>query len=211
MLVVGGVWLFIEITDEVVIEEPPRLDSQILLALREPGDLSDPIGPEWIEGAVRDYTALGSTAVLSLITLSVVGYFVLRQDFYTAGLVLFTVLGATLLFSSLKLVFARPRPTVVPATTTALYTSFPSGHSSLAAATYLTLGALLARVQKRRSLQAYTIGIAVLIALLVGFSRVYLGVHWPSDVLAGWILGGVWAIFNLGLERWWRARHTSED
>ena len=107
--------------------------------------------------------------------------------------VIAAVVGGTLLSTALKMGFERPRPDLVPHGTRIYTASFPSGHAMLSAVTYLTLGALLARVQKRRRVKALLLGLAILITLLVGMSRVYLGVHWPSDVLAGWCVGAAWA------------------
>lgn len=190
----GGVWVFAELADEVAEGETRAIDEGILLALREPGDPSDPLGPRWVEETGRDFTALGAISVLALLTLSVSGFLVLAGKQRTALLVLIAVGGGLLLSSALKQGFQRPRPDLVPHGSYVYTTSFPSGHSTMAASTYLTLGALLARVQQRRRLKAFALGFAVLLTLLVGASRVYLGVHWPTDVLAGWVAGGVWAL-----------------
>ena len=111
-----------------------------------------------------------------------------------ARLVAVSVGGGTALSSLLKLGFARPRPDLVPHAVEVYTASFPSGHAMLSAVTYLTLAALLARVQPRRRLRIYVLALAVLTSLLVGASRVYLGVHWPSDVAAGWCVGAAWAL-----------------
>jgi undecaprenyl-diphosphatase len=204
----AGVWLFDTIADNVVGQDPRYLDRQILLALREPGSLEDPIGPAWFQVSVRDLTALGGTTVMGLLTLSVVGYLVLRRQYHLVVLVLVTVIGASILTQTLKSAYARPRPELVPGLTGVLHASFPSGHSSGAAAVYLTLGSLVARVQRRRAIEVYVLALAILLTLLVGFSRVYLGVHYPSDVVAGWILGAVWAMLTLLAARLWDARRN---
>lgn len=208
-LIIAGIWLFILVAGQLVTEEPRWLDRQILLALREPDNLQDPVGPPWLEVAIRDVTALGGVAVMVLASASVVGYLALLRKWYLVGLVLLTVLGGTLLSELLKQIFGRIRPDVVPPLVVHLSLSFPSGHSTQAAAVYLTLGALFARLQKGRRLRLYIMSWAMFIALLVGFSRVYLGVHWPSDVLGGWILGAVWAVLVSLIDRWWRHRSSA--
>lgn len=194
VLIAGGVWAFIELADEVSEGETKALDRAVLLALREPADLSDPVGPSWMEEAGRDFTALGSMVVLSLLTLTICGFLLLDGKKRVALLVLAAVAGGILGSHLLKSVFQRPRPDVVPHRAVVSSASFPSGHSMQAAATYLTLGVLLARVQKRRRLKVYILALAAFLTFLVGLSRVYLGVHWPTDVLAGWTAGGAWAV-----------------
>ena len=169
------------------------LDSVFLLALRNPQDLADPIGPSWLEEAARDITGLGGYAVLTIVALATLAYLLLAGKRGAALLVLGAVVGGMLLSTGLKLGFERPRPDLVPHGARVYTASFPSGHAMLSAITYLTLGALLARVQEGRHIQAFLMGLAVFITLLVGVSRVYLGVHWPSDVLAGWAVGAAWA------------------
>ncbi|MCE7985712.1 MAG: PAP2 family protein [Caldilinea sp. CFX5] len=192
-LVIGGVWLFIELADEVNEGATAAIDQRILLALRNPTDPTDPLGPLWVEEAMRDITALGGGAILLLLTISVVGYLVIQRRYRAAVLVTLAVVGGVLLSQLLKESFGRPRPDLVPHGMHVYSTSFPSGHSMSAAATYLTLAALMARLQRRRRLRLYIMTLALLITGLVGVSRVYLGVHWPTDVLAGWTAGAVWA------------------
>lgn len=184
---------FIKLAGEVADGDTAALDRRILLSLRNPQDLSDPIGPSWVEEAARDLTGLGGHTILGLITLSVLAYLVLAQKRRAALFVLVAVVGGMLLSAGLKIGFERPRPDLVPHGTRVYTASFPSGHAMLSATTYLTLGALLARVQARRRIKVFLIGFAVGLTLLVGASRVYLGVHWPSDVLAGWCGGAAWA------------------
>lgn len=189
----GSTWAFLELAGEVLEGETLAFDKRLLLALRNPADLSDPLGPGWLEEMGRDFTALGGTGVLVLLGASVIGYLLLRGRHRTA---LFTAAALTsgwLLSSLLKLGFDRPRPDLVPHGSIVYTTSFPSGHSMMAAVTYLTLAIMLARVHPHYRLKAYLLLIAILLTVLVGISRVYLGVHWPSDVLAGWTAGAAWA------------------
>lgn len=215
-LVVGGVWLFIELADEVIEGETTTIDEQLLLALRNPANPMDPLGPPWVEEAMRDFTALGGGGVLFLLTTSVVGYLIIQHRFRSALLITLAVVGGALLSYLLKGTFGRPRPDLVPHGSHVYLTSFPSGHSMQSAATYLTLGALLARLQKRRRLQIYILVLVLLITVLVGVSRVYLGVHWPTDVLAGWMAGAVWAALCGLVMSWLQQKgeveqHVSED
>ena len=160
---------------------------------------------------MRDITALGSTVVLALMVLVVVGFLAMTRRAYAALTVLLSVAGGVLVSQGLKLAFARPRPDLVPHGTEIYTASFPSGHAMMAAVVYLTLGALLARTQPSRSVKVYILVVAVVLAVLVGVSRVYLGVHWPTDVLAGWVLGGVWAFGCWLVMLWLQARGEVED
>lgn len=194
LLVFGGTWAFVEVADEVGEQETRQIDRRVILAMREPADLSDPIGPRWVEEIGRDFTALGSNGTILLLALAGVGYLYLDRKPHAAVFVVVAVGGGMLLSNLLKELFQRPRPDLVPHGSYTLTTSFPSGHSMVSAVAYLTLGALLARLQSRRVLKVYLLGVAVVFTLLVGVSRVYLGVHWPTDVLAGWSAGAAWAI-----------------
>jgi len=210
VLAAGGILGFIGLANEVKEGDTRSIDETILLSLRNPADRSDPLGPRWVEESVRDFTALGSNGVVALLTLAVCAFLVLARKHRAALLVLLAVGGAMLLSPLLKQGFQRPRPDLVPHGSYVYTHSFPSGHSMLAAAAYLSLGALLARLQPRRRLKAFLLGFATLLALIVGFSRVYLGVHWPSDVLAGWTAGGVWAMLCWLLARWLQGRGDVE-
>lgn len=210
-VVIGGAWLFIEVADEVNEGATAALDQQLLLLLRNPLDHSDPLGPLWVEEAMRDITALGGGAILLLLTMSVVGYLVMQRRYRAAVLVTLAVVGGALLSQLLKDAFGRPRPELVPHGMHVYSTSFPSGHSMSAAATYLTLAALMTRLQSRRRLQIYIMTLALLITFLVGVSRVYLGVHWPTDVLAGWMAGAVWAVLCGLVMSWLQQRGDIEQ
>lgn len=168
-------------------------DEWLIMAMRTPGDLADPIGPKWFEELMRDVTALGSTGVLTIVVLTICGFLAMTRRGQTALFVLAAVIGGTLISQTMKWAYARPRPELVPHGAEVYTASFPSGHSMMSAVVYLTLGALLARAEADRVVKTYILLVAVLLTALVGVSRVYLGVHWPTDVLAGWSLGGVWA------------------
>jgi undecaprenyl-diphosphatase len=196
VLIVGtsAAWGFIFIADEVREGGTQSFDRWALEILRNPDDPSDPIGPRWVEEMGRDATALGGVAWLSVTTLAIAGYLLLDGKL---RMMLF-MLGATgsgaVLSALLKTIYARPRPNLVPHLAQVYTSSFPSGHSMLSAVVYLTLGSLLAAVTPNKELKIYVMGVAVMLTIFVGASRVYLGVHYPSDVLAGWLAGLVWAL-----------------
>lgn len=187
------IFAFIEIADEVNESETHEIDIAILEMFRAPGDPSQMIGPFWLQEAVRDVTALGSFSVLTLMVSSVVIYLLLTRRAGAAILVSGAVISGSLLTDLLKTFFDRPRPEF-SALAQDLSASFPSGHSMIAAVTYLTLGALLAQLSGRWRERVFFFGVAIVLTTLVGISRVLLGVHYPSDVLAGWALGAAWAL-----------------
>ena len=185
---------FFSLSRAVVRGSTGDLDERILLAMRVPEDLANPVGPRWVEEVGRDMTALGGVAVLALITATVVSFFWLSSMKRAAVYVGIASVGAILLATALKQSFDRPRPDLVPHGSMVYTSSFPSGHSTMAAAVYLTLGMVASRFVPRRRLKVLLIGVAMLVTAAVGVSRVYLGVHWPSDVLGGWAVGASWAL-----------------
>lgn len=189
-----GVLAFLVIADNVTEGAPGHIDERLLLVLREPGDPTDPLGPRWLEEAGRDITALGGYAVLGLLVTLVVVYELMSRRHGAAVLVLAATLGGLLVSHLLKGLYDRPRPDLVPHLTHVSTSSFPSGHAMLSAVVYLTLGALLARLVDGWWAKLYFIGAALGLTGLVGLSRIYLGVHYPTDVLAGWAAGLSWAI-----------------
>lgn len=197
-----ALYAFVKVAAEVTEGETATFDRAVLLALRSPSDPSDPIGPLWFEEVMRDFTALGGTAVLTLVTLSVIAFLLLTRRRSTAFLVAGSVVGATVLASLLKWGFDRPRPDLVPHGVAVYSASFPSSHAMLSAAVYLTLGALLARTQARVRVKVFLLGVAVFVTVLIGVSRIYLGVHWPTDVLGGWVLGAAWAALSWLVMLW---------
>jgi undecaprenyl-diphosphatase len=207
--IAAGVWLFCWIAAEVTAGDTQALDRKILLAMRHPEDRT-PIGSPAVQDAARDMTALGGATALTLLTLITGGFLLLDGKRHMGLFVYGSVAGGFLVSTILKNLFQRPRPDLVPHAAYVSTASFPSGHSMLSAVTYLTLGALLARSQPRKRMKAYFLLLAGLLTFLVGVSRVYLVVHWPSDVLAGWTAGISWAIFCWLIARWLQRRHTIE-
>jgi undecaprenyl-diphosphatase len=211
LIVIGATGYFIlELASEIGEGETHAFDQSILLFFRNPADLADPIGPWWFEQMMKDITSLGSTAVLTLITIGALGYLLIERKYHAALFLLAAIGGGTLLSTMLKMGFDRPRPDLVAHGAQVYSASFPSGHALMSAVAYLTLGALLARVQPRRRLKLYFLGVAIVLTLLIGISRVYLGVHWPTDVLAGWCLGAAWALSCWLIAIWLQSRGDIE-
>jgi undecaprenyl-diphosphatase len=201
---------FGKIADQVAGGQTHAFDEAVLRALRDPADLADPIGPAWLEHVMRDITSLGSFTAVTLVALTAIGYLLIDGKRAAAAFVLIAIAGGVALSEGLKHLFARPRPELVAHLVEVQTASFPSGHAMLSAATFLTLGALLARVQSGTRLKAYVISVAILLTLFVGASRVYLGVHWPTDVLAGWCAGAAWAMGCWLLAIWLQSRGRIE-
>lgn len=211
VLFASALWAFSELADAMLEGETHAFDKRLLLAFRNPDDLSDPIGPGWFEEMMRDFTALGSTAVLSGITLAVVGYLLLARKRHVALMVVVAVGGGIALSHLLKWGFDRPRPDLVSHVSQVYTQSFPSGHAMLSAVVYLTLGALLVRTRAEIRVKIYLLSLAVFATVVVGVSRIYLGVHWPSDVLAGWAIGAGWALIWWMVMLWMQSRGRVES
>jgi len=184
---------FFALAGEVSEGDTQAFDVRVLQALRSPADPSKPIGPVWLEGVLLDLTALGGSAVIGLVVVSVAGFLALQGRYRTSLVIVLTAASGEMLNEVMKHFFNRSRPSIVPHLRDVYTTSFPSGHAMESAIVYLTLGAILMRTAKRRLTKLYCLGMAVLLTALTGISRVYLGVHYPTDVLGGWIVGFAWA------------------
>jgi undecaprenyl-diphosphatase len=193
-LIVGAMLLFAEFVDRVVEGDTRAFDERVLLAFRDANNPSYAVGPAWLQIMFRDITTLGGYAVVMLISFAVIGFLVMDGKRGAAFWVLASVGGGAVLSNVLKLAIERPRPDLVARLVEVNTPSFPSGHATLAAVTYLTLGALLSRVEAHRRAKIYVLTVAVVLTFLIGVSRIYLGVHWPTDVLAGWCVGAAWAL-----------------
>ncbi len=204
------IWAFVGLAEEVTEGGTHAFDTRVLLALRSPSDPADPLGPGWVEELGRDVTALGGLGVLTGLTLAVAGFLWLQGNRRSMWLMLIAVAGGQVVSMLAKHGFDRPRPELVPHGMQVYTASFPSGHSMMAAVTYLTLATLIARVQPTRALKAYVLTLAILVTVAVGVSRVYLGVHWPTDVLAGWAAGAAWALGCWLVAHWLSGRGAVE-
>jgi len=207
---IATTWAFVEIADEVVSGETHRFDRWAVSAMRSADDPGVPIGPPWLREMGRDVTALGGAASLVFFTVVVAGYLWLDDKFRLMILLLSAAVGGLILSSSLKYFFDRPRPDLSPYLSHVYTSSFPSGHSMLSAVIYLTIGSLLAAGIARIRVKVYVLSVAVTLAILVGVSRIYLGVHYPTDVLAGWLAGAAWA-FSCWLFTHWLQRHRAVE
>jgi undecaprenyl-diphosphatase len=194
LLIAGLLLIFIFIAQDVFEGETAAFDRGAILAFRSAANISDPIGPPWVEEAARDITALGSILVVVILSGAVAGYLLLLGNRGSAFLLLISVAGGTALNDLLKSIFDRPRPDLVLHSAQVFTSSFPSGHAAVSAVVYLTLGALVARDAPSVAVKIYVMALAIFLVFLIGVSRVFLGVHYPTDVLAGWSIGSAWAL-----------------
>jgi len=185
--------VFLMLASEVMEGDTLAMDTKIVRALRSADDPSRPIGPLWMTDVLEDLTALGGPTIIWLVIVSITGYLLLETKYRGAFVVFITAASGDLVNHAIKGAFSRARPTIVPHLRDAFSSSFPSGHSMESAIVYLTLAAMVMRIVKGRVTKAYCFGLALLITLLVGVSRVFLGVHYPTDVIGGWIIGLFWA------------------
>ena len=201
VLAIGGVWIFVALLSEVGEGDTTAFDRAVLLGLRTPGDLSDPVGPLAFEEFMRDLSGFGGVGMMTVIVLATAIYLVLIRKGRAAAFFVVSVGTGVALSTLFKHLVDRPRPDLVPQGSYVHTASFPSGHSMMSAVVYLTLAVMLARTEASVVVRIYLMTLAVFLTLGVGVSRVYLGVHWPTDVLAGWALGAGWALLCAMLAR----------
>jgi undecaprenyl-diphosphatase len=200
-----GVLASLDISEDMAEGETHAFDLRVLTALRAPGDPHVLIGPKWLHIGAVDITSLGSVAVLGLIVILSIALMLSLKRWSEAVMLLVGAVGGVEISQGLKHLFERARPDLAYRAVEAVNASFPSGHAMLSAVVYLTLGTLAARFAEKRRIKVLVMSAAVLLTLLVGCSRIYLGVHWTSDVLAGWSMGAAWAMLCwLGAWAWKR-------
>lgn len=192
-MLVTALLIFTLVAQEVASGDTQEFDELVLNLLREDGTSKTPIGPFWLSALMTDITALGGATVLFLITAAVVFFMLIKKEYELMRLILIAVVGGALLSFIMKELFARERPPLVYHLLTVKSLSFPSGHAMMSSVVYLTLGALLVKTQQNNNLKIYVLLVALLLVFLIGISRIYLGVHYPTDVLAGWSIGLAWA------------------
>ena len=185
--------VFLKLSGAVMQGETMAFDKWVVESFRKADDPSRPIGPPWLASAMMDITALGGPTVIFMVVLAVIGFLVLQGRYWTALFIFLIALSGEALNYALKATFFRPRPSSVLHLREAFSTSFPSGHAMQSAIIYLTLGAMLMRLAQGRLTKIYCCAAAMVLTFLVGLSRVYLGVHYPTDVIAGWVVGLFWA------------------
>lgn len=194
LLIALALFIVGKLASEILEGESFAIDRLVVLSLRHPADLGRPIGPAWLLPMMRDITALGGVTCITLIAILAAVYFVVIRDVKTSLFVVFAIAMGAAVANLLKSLVMRPRPDIVPHLVDVGNSSFPSGHAMNSAIVYLTLATLMARTQQSRPVRLYVQGAAIFLTLIIGTSRVYLGVHWPSDVVAGWCAGGLWAV-----------------
>ncbi|HEV7158181.1 MAG TPA: phosphatase PAP2 family protein [Caulobacteraceae bacterium] len=170
------------------------VDRTLLLIFRVPGDLADPIGPPWVREAARDLSGLGGFTVLTLVTVFATAMLLMHRRRVQALVFAGAVVLAQGASEGLKHLIDRPRPILVPHLDLVYSSSFPSGHALMSPVVYLTLAAVVAAGAESRRVKAWLLGSAILLVIAIGVTRVFLGVHWPTDVLAGWALGSAIAL-----------------
>ncbi|MEO8811601.1 MAG: phosphatase PAP2 family protein [Caulobacteraceae bacterium] len=211
LVIAGGGLGFLGVADEVTDGHTRVFDTGLILMLRHPGDITRPIGPAWLKLAAMDLTSLGAIAVLALIVLVVAGFFLAERRWRESLLLIAAAGSGLMLVNILKQVFGRERPPVAMHVMVVDNASFPSGHAMLSAIVYLSMATLVAHFSRSRSVGVYAICAGILVTLIVGASRVFLGVHWPTDVIAGWALGSAWAMLWWLIALWVERRRTPLD
>lgn len=192
LIVTLGVMTFIELADDMTEADGQAFDQAVLTWMQPVA--GQPRGPWWLHEAAADVTSLGGIAVLGLFAFATVGFLIIERKRLSALLLVLGLAGGVALSEGLKAMFERERPPAAYQAVETLNASFPSGHALLSAVFYLSVAVMLARAFPQRRLKIYVLVIGITLATMVGLTRVYLGAHWASDVLAGWCVGAAWAM-----------------
>jgi undecaprenyl-diphosphatase len=192
LVAAAGTWAFAELAEHVREGATQRFDEAVLRRL-------DAIQAPWLDAVMLEVTALGNGTVVLALALVSATFLWLNRHRYSAALLAGATAGALLLNILLKSYFDRPRPQVVSWGTHVSTSSFPSGHATSAIVVYATIAYLVARLQQRRLSRIVTLALAGVVILGIAASRLVLGVHYPSDVAAGLVIGLAWAAFCMAL------------
>ncbi|MGD1005621.1 MAG: phosphatase PAP2 family protein [Ignavibacteriaceae bacterium] len=192
-----GIVLFCLVSLSVISGKINYIDNAILLSLRNTNNHSIPIGPGWLLNFMRDVSALGSVTIVVLITILTSGFLILKKEYPSLRVVLFASISGGIIELLMKGIFSRPRPHIVPHLVNVDSLSYPSGHSAISAIIYLSLIFIIFTLDIKRSIKISFLYSAIFLILLIGISRIYLGVHYPSDVLGGWALGLIWSSISV--------------
>lgn len=205
-----GTMTFVEIADDMTETDGQAFDQMVLHWMQPVA--GQPRGPWWLHEAAADITSLGGIAVLTLFAVVALGMLLILRKWLSALLLLIGLAGGVALSEGLKALFQRERPPAAFQAVETLNASFPSGHALLSTVFYLTVAVMMTRAFPRRRLKAYVLGVGMVFALMVGLTRVYLGAHWASDVMAGWCVGAAWAmalwLVSYAIERRQTRRHA---
>jgi undecaprenyl-diphosphatase len=197
ILLFGGIsltaLLFLWLWSEIAEGELAAIDQAILLAFRQSGDSQTMAGPSWLRQTMLDFTTLGGTTILTMVITGSALFVYLKGARHMAFVILGATISGALVVTLLKNFFQRPRPMLVDHLVVEHSASYPSGHAANSAIIFLTIAVLFLRVEPSLKTRIFVLATAIFLTLAVGISRVALGVHWPSDVLAGWMFGTSWA------------------
>ena len=191
-IVTLGIMTFVEIADDMTEADGQAFDQMVLHWMQPIA--GQPRGPWWLQEAAADITSLGGIAVLTLFAIVAIGMLMILKKRLSAVLLVIGLAGGVVLSEGLKALFERERPPAAFQAVETLNASFPSGHALLSTVFYLTVAVMMTRAFPKRRLMAYVLGVGMVFALLIGLTRVYLGAHWASDVMAGWCVGAAWAM-----------------
>jgi undecaprenyl-diphosphatase len=192
--IVGALWAFLALGNEISEGETGALDRQLIGLLRTSSNGGEPIGPVWFKESMRDVTALGGFTFLSLMTIVAVLSLLLHRKRREGIIIAATAISSQASIEIFKFLYERPRPAPILLQPLASTNSFPSGHTTESTTIFLTVATVIASLEVNDGTKILAYAIAIFAMIAVGFSRVYLGMHWPTDVLGGWVLGTAWAL-----------------